>query len=383
MNPPRRQALALILLATAFVSRASEATPLPSELAPFFRPPASALAQPDSRRSPLLRPDGTRITTADEWTKERAAIRARWFDLMGPWPALLAAPKLEIVRTEQRENLTQQFIRLELAPGYLQDAILLIPRDRGPGPLPAVVVPFYEPNTSAGLALTPAGKATRPLRDFGYQLARRGFVALCLGTPGGDAYKPDQAGATCQPLSFLAYISVNAHTALTRLPNVDPARIGIVGHSYGGKWALFASAFSDKFACAVWSDPGIVFDETRQSINYQEPWYLGLDATITRPRGLVSATAPRTGAYAKLIAQHHDLHELHALLAPRPFLVSGGIEDPPTRWPALTHAIAVNRLLGFTDRVAMTNRPAHDPTPESNAAIYRFFEHFLRPTPSR
>ena len=350
---------------------------LPADLAPYFQPPATTLEKSDPRRSPLVRPDGQRITTAADWSLERAAIRARWFALLGPWPELLAAPKLEIIRTESRENFAQHFIRIELAPGYLQEAILLVPSGRGP--FPAVVVPFYESHTSAGLATTPAGKATLPLRDFGYQLARRGFVALCLGTPGGDAYHPDQAGAQCQPLSFLAYVAANAHTALTRRPEVDATRIGLVGHSYGGKWALFAGGFYDKFACAVWSDPGIVFDETRPSINYQEPWYLGLDPTTTRPRGLVSATAPRTGAYAKLIAQGHDLHELHALMAPRPFLVSGGAEDTAARWPVLAHAIAVNRLLGFAERVAMTNRPKHDPTEESNAVIYRFLEHFLNP----
>ncbi len=64
-------------------------------------------------------------------------------------------------------------------------------------------------------------------------------------------------------------------------------------------------------------------------------------------------------------------------MAPRPFLVSGGSEDFPARWPALNHAIAVNRLLGFTDRVAMTNRKDHSPTEESNAQIYAFFEKWL------
>ena len=365
-------ALPLLLLAVS-------AAPLPLDLVPHFTPPASLPA--DTRRSPLVRVDGTRITTVAEWELERTAIRARWFALMGPWPELLPAPRFEIIRTESRENFTQQTLRLELAPGYFQTALLLLPA--GPGPFPAVVVPFYEPNTSAGLATTPAGAQTKPHRDFARQLVRRGFVTLCLGTPGGDAYKPDQAGATCQPLSFLAYISANAHTALARLPVVDPARIGIVGHSYGGKWAMFASCLYDKFACAVWSDPGIVFDETRTSINYQEPWYLGLDPALTRKRGLVSATAPRTGAYAQLIAAGHDLHELHALMAPRPFLVSGGAEDPPKRWSPLTHAIAVNRLLGYDQRVGMSNRPLHDPDEESNTILVRFLEHFLASPRSR
>jgi len=65
-------------------------------------------------------------------------------------------------------------------------------------------------------------------------------------------------------------------------------------------------------------------------------------------------------------------------MAPRPFLVSGGSEDTPARWPALNHSIAVNQLLGYTNRVAMTNRKDHTPTPESNEVIYLFFEHFLK-----
>ena len=72
-----------------------------------------------------------------------------------------------------------------------------------------------------------------------------------------------------------------------------------------------------------------------------------------------------------------DLHELHALMAPRPFLVSGGSEDSPRRWLALNHTRAVNRILGYQNRVAMSNRPVHAPNEKSNEIIYRFFEHFL------
>ena len=40
--------------------------------------------------------------------------------------------------------------------------------------------------------------------------------------------------------------------------------------------------------------------------------------------------------------------------------------------------LAVNRLLGSTDRVAMSNRKGHSPIPESNEQIYLFFERFLK-----
>jgi hypothetical protein len=126
------------------------------------------------------------------------------------------------------------------------------------------------------------------------------------------------------------------------------------------------------------SDPGIVFDETRPNVNYWEPWYLGFDPEHERPKaGIPSDTNPRTGAYKKMVDTGRDLHELHALIAPRPFLVSGGAEDPPSRWLALNHAVAVNKLLGVSNRVGMTNRQGHSPTEESNAQLYAFFEHFL------
>ena len=98
-----------------------------------------------------------------------------------------------------------------------------------------------------------------------------------------------------------------------------------------------------------------------------------------RKPGIPGAKNPRTGAYKRLVEGGHDLHELHALMAPRPFLVSGGSEDPPERWRALNHAVAVNRLLCHEDRVAMTNRPGHDPTEESNEQIDRFLEYVLKP----
>lgn len=84
------------------------------------------------------------------------------------------------------------------------------------------------------------------------------------------------------------------------------------------------------------------------------------------------------GLYPYLMNNNYDLHELHALMAPRPFLVSGGSSDPVERWIPLNHSIAVNRLLGYKNRVAMTNRPKHEPNPESNEIVYSFFECFLK-----
>jgi hypothetical protein len=337
-------------------------------LAPFFRPPAELVGDLGNYRSPLKFTDGRPVRTVGDWRKRRQEILRTWHEVMGPWPTLIEKPKVEYLEKERRDTVTQHHLRLEVAPGLTtDDAYLLVPD--GKGPFPAVLVVFYDAKTGIG-----RGKTERC--DFAYQLAKRGFVALSLGSAPATFY-PNKEKAQLQPLSFHAYVAANCRNALANMPRIDGKRIGVMGHSYGGKWAMFAACLDDKFACGVWSDPGIVFDEKRANVNYWEPWYLGYEPGRERKPGIPTEKNPRTGAYKKLIEAGHDLPELQALMAPRPFLVSGGSEDPPERWRALNHVVAVNNLLGHKDRVAMTNRKGHSPTETSNEHIYLFFLHFL------
>ena len=341
---------------------------LPLKIAQFFTPPPEYSENYGAYKSPLQFYDGHPVKSVDEWKLRRQEILSTWNSIMGAWPPLLKEPAIQYLKKETIENFTRQEVQIEITPDHQTiKGYLMIPT--GDKPFPAVIVVYYEPETGAGMG--------KELRDFGYQLAKRGFVTLSVGMQ-PSLYYPSKENAELQPLSALAYTAANCCNAAANLPAVDPQRIGITGHSYGGKWAMFASCLYEKFACAAWSDPGIVFDEIRPNVNYWEPWYLGYEKTITRQPGIPSPQNPRTGAYKQLFEKGYDLHELQALMAPRPFLVSGGSEDQPERWKALNHAIAVNRFLGFENRVAMTNRQDHTPTLESNEQIYLFFEHFLK-----
>jgi hypothetical protein len=362
--------VAVFVLALPASTQAASTAPSWRTIEPLFEVPAGYRDQPGAYRSPLLFNDGTKVKSPIDWSRRRTELLRDWHELMGPWPPVLARPRFEVLGEERRENFIQRRVRIEVAADQFTEGWLLVPD--GNGPFPAVFVPFYEPETSVGLN-DKAG------RDFALQLTRCGIVTLSIGTPAGDAWRPERGAVRSQPLSYYAYVAANCWTALAQLAEVDADRIGVVGHSYGGKWALFSGALWDKFAAVAVSDPGIVFDETRSNVNYWEPWYLGFDPDDPRPaRGVPATKNPRTGPYKKMIATGRDLHELHALIAPRPFLVSGGSEDPPERWIALNHAVAVNDLLGFTNRVGMSNRPTHDPTPESNGQLVAFFEHFLQ-----
>lgn len=344
-----------------------------AELRRQFEPPDEWCDDYGDYRSPLLFGDGRRVRTAGEWRRRRAEILADWHKMMGHWPPVIERPQVDFLDAEQREGIAQHRVRFKILPGQDTEGYLLIPE--GAMSRPAVLTVYYEPETAIGQGA--------PLRDFAWQLAKRGFVTLSIGNrPGLDdktysLYYPTVDNAEIQPLSTLAYGAANAFHVLASQREVDPRRVGIVGHSFGGKWAMFASCLYDKFACAAWSDPGIVFDESRPSVNYWEPWYLGYEPGTWRSRGLPTRENPTTGLYKRLAAEGRDLHELHALMPPRPFFVSGGSEDPPSRWQALNHAVEINRVLGYDRRVGMANREKHSPDEGSNEQIYLFFEHFL------
>jgi hypothetical protein len=373
------------LLTSAFVLAAEPAAgdkdKLWQQVEPFTKPPVEFAGQLGDYRSPLLFADGSRVETKEAWLKRRAEISKQWQERLGPWPALLEKPTVKRLETIEKEGYTQQRVNVQIsADGKQADGYLLVPK--GNGPFPAVFVPFYEPQTSIG-----EGKKGQGTHDYGLQLVKRGFVTLSIGTPGSfenigveTRELLTQAGKEQrrQPLTLLAYVAANCHTALAQLPEVDAKRIGVIGLSYGGKWSIFASCLHEPFACAVWSDPGIVFNEKNSNVNYWEPWYLGYDPQATRKPGVPSETNPRTGLYKRMTESHEDLVDLHALMAPRPILVSGGTEDPPRNWQPLQHLIAVNQLLGHEGRVAMTARKTHVPTAEALQVELAFLEYWLK-----
>jgi len=355
---------------------------LRKRLEEYYNPPVEYRDNFGDYRSPLQVETGKRVKSAEEWKSRRADILQTWHRRLGAWPPLVDKPVMKRLETVKRDGFTQYKVEFPVtSDGEILHAYLLVPP--GEGPFPAVVVPFYEPFTSIGL-----GKKGHGTHDYGLQLVRRGFVTLSIAAPGGllsigvdeqQRKLPPDERVRPQPLTVLAYVAANSHSALAMLPEVDGDRIGIIGLSYGGKWAMFASCLHEKFACAVWSDPGIVFNEKNANANYWEPWYLGHDPSTKRKPGIPSTDKPRTGLYKELVDAGDDLVDLHALMAPRPVLVSGGTEDPPANWRALNHLIEVNRLLGYKRRVAMTSRRGHIPTPEALELELNFLEYWLKP----
>ena len=78
------------------------------KIAPFFKPPKAFEGDLGDYRSPLLFNDDTRVKTPADWQRRRKEILKTWHDLMGPWPEVIAKPKVEVIETKRREDFTQR-----------------------------------------------------------------------------------------------------------------------------------------------------------------------------------------------------------------------------------------------------------------------------------
>ncbi len=145
-----------------------------------------------------------------------------------------------------RRSLTVKKLRLDLPPRGTAHAHLLIPD--GAQHRPAVLVLSADGETATTNTHTGADLAQGPrgarLRHSAHRAPGR------KSTPTG--YDRRRVPAADVPRLCGGRVRESSRQPA----RMDPARIGVVGHAYGGKWAMFASCLCDRFACAVWSEAG-------------------------------------------------------------------------------------------------------------------------------
>ena len=262
---------------------------------------------------------------------------------------------------------------VEIAAGQTDAGYLLIPP--GPGPFPAVLVPYYEPETSTG-------QSKQRLRDFAYQLTNRGFVTLSIGSPGGDARKPELGGIKLQPLSLplVTWRRIVATLGITPRSGCEANRSsGAFVWGKMGDVRQVVSAHNSPPPCGRTRGSSGMTKSGRASI-IGSRGILGLDPAVMHRPGLITADNPRTGAYTKRCSNQATPSRAPSPHGPAPVSrFRRNRRHGRTDGSSGIIAIAVNKLLGYEDRVGMTNRATHEPTVESNEVIYQFFEHFLKP----
>jgi dienelactone hydrolase len=148
------------------------------------------------------------------------------------------------------------------------------------------------------------------------------------------------------PLGKWIFDSQRVIDYLTTRLDVDPTKIGMIGHSLGGKMALYAAAFDERIKATVSSEPGL----SLKFSNYGDFWYLGKAIEKLPPTA--------------------DQHDLIAYTSPRPFLlIAGESADGDKSIPYLSP----NKNASF-----INHRTGHSPTEDSVQKAMEWLERHLR-----
>jgi Dienelactone hydrolase family len=316
---------------------------------------------------PLLQDGAGRpIPTRMAWARRRKALWQEWTALMGPFPRRVAL-KPEVVATEELPDHTRLLVRYRSEAKVTNEAYLLLPRD-GRGKHQGMVVLHQ---TSDNTIAEPVGLTGREPMQIALQLVRRGYVCVaprCFlwGYGQSDSLGDATHRLLATPpwktgMAKMTWDGIRAVDYLRTRPEVDPARIGCIGHSLGGKTALYLGAFDERIQATVSCEGGVGLSFS----NWDAPWYLG-------PR-IREPGFPR------------DNHELIALIAPRPFLlIGGGSADGPQSWPYVAAALPIYRLFGAEEHLGLQlTRDGHDfpHAGPDREKTYAWLDHWLQHRP--
>ncbi|SRR6056297_1023741 len=322
--------------------------------------------------------------TLAEWESHRQAVLQRMQGVMGPLPAAPApdAPAWETLAKTDCGSYVRMRIRYRSQPASWTPAFLCVPKR-------VLEDPASPPDVAAVLCLHPTdnvnghkvvvGLGGRANRQYGSELAERGFVTLSPGYPLLADYQPDLQALGWQSGTLKAvWDNMRGIDLLQSLPYVDPQGIGAIGHSLGGHNAVYTAVF-DRRVQAVVSSCGL--DSYRD-------YYGGDPARWARGQGWTSDRyMPRLAAYQNRLDElPFDFHEMLAALAPRRVLVIAPLHDSNFRADSVDRVTATARKifqLYGTPKALQVRHPDcdHDFPWAERQAAYRFFRASLASAP--
>lgn len=308
------------------------------------------------------------VRTAADWQRRRAHILTAMQQVMGPLPDESRRVPLDAQTTEEvreapfiRRRITFAVEANDRVPAYL--FLPLGASARAPAML------CLHQTTAIGKS-EPAGLGGLDNLHYARELAERGYVTLAPDYPNFGDYRCDPyamgyASATMKGI----WNHRRALDLLQSLPEVDPARIGCIGHSLGGHNTLFLSVFDERVKVAVTSCGFNSFAK-----------YMGGNLAGWSHKGYMPRIASEYGASAARLP--FDFTEILGASAPRAVFVNAplgdsnfvvsGVKD------CLTAAAPVYALLQAGDRlVAVHPDCGHDFPPAVREQAYGFIDRVL------
>jgi dienelactone hydrolase len=317
------------------------------------------------------------ISTPAEWQARRSDIRQRVLDIMGKFPAGDAPLDARMVSEVDTPRYLRRKVSYLSRDGDRIPAWLLVPKGVS-GRLPAVLALHETEAIGKDSAVALGGPS---YVHYGHELAERGFVVLAPDVitagervlPGSKPYVTevwDRAHPEWSAMGKMCADHRRGIDYLETLPFVDAGRIGVIGHSLGAYNAFFLAAFDERIKASVSSCGFTTIGKASRPLAWSRTsWFVHL---------------PRLAAYLKAGIVPFDMHEVMALVAPRPvFNYTAGRDglfpDVETIREASTQIGEVYQLLGAEERFRflIADGP-HDFPPAVREQAYGWLDKFLR-----
>jgi dienelactone hydrolase len=298
--------------------------------------------------------------------------------------------------------------KVSVENGYDQELLSFASESNERVPLLIIRKPGQRGRQAVVIALHGTGGSKEGMRTLLEIYAARGFIAVSMDARhhGERATPVPGLPNAYQSAMFRAYRTGVGHPYLydtvwdvmrlidylvTR-PDVDPARIGVIGLSKGGTEAYLAAAADLRIAAVV---PLIGVQSYGWSLRHPAAW----EARTWTLREAVEAAAsearePVSAAFMRKFYDHitpglvdrFDGPAMLPLVAPRPLLVVSGDSDPRSPLGGVREAVAsAERAYATAGRpekfvFLLEADAAHEVTPESSEAALKWFVRWLQPS---
>jgi hypothetical protein len=326
---------------------------------------------------PLIAADGTKVADASAWNNKRRAEVLELFreNVYGrapvARPAELRFETIEENRDAMEGKATLKLVRIAYAGRGGQGSIRLVlfTPNNAPAPAPCFLLICNRPTDN----IDPTREKKSPFWPA-EQMIERGYAAAAFHNADVDPDKHDgfkdgvhgifdnpgeRAPSAWGTIAAWAWGASRVMDYLETNPEIDPKRVGVVGHSRGGKTALWAGAEDPRFAMVVSNDSGC-----------------GGAALARRKQPKAETVARINKSFPHWFNDNYkrysdredelpvDQHMLAALIAPRLLYIASASEDlwadPEGEFLSGVHASPVYRLFGSEGLT-----PAAFPKPDS------------------